>query len=82
MTRLADDLSSAAEDAFEPAPRAFAEYRILLFDGRGRVINTLAMQCVNDDDALERLARHRHPHALELHQADRMVWRFETGPLL
>ena len=52
-------------------------YRVSFLDARGRVRRSQELDCTDDDQAIERLARLNHPHALELRQGDRLVWRFE-----
>jgi hypothetical protein len=37
------------------------------------------IECATDDDALEQLASVPHPGALELWQADRLVWSFDPA---
>ena len=56
-------------------------YEIRFFNERGVIEQVRAFQCDDDDEGLERLAKVRHPHALELWQGDRLVWRFEDGTL-
>ena len=56
-------------------------YEIRFFKEDGALALLRTMQCEDDDAALERLAQIRHPHALELWQGDRRVWRFEDAPL-
>jgi hypothetical protein len=53
-------------------------YRIQFFDARDRPTHSHEMDCSSDDDAIERTARLRHRHGLELWDGDRLVWRFET----
>ena len=54
-------------------------YRVLFFDGDGRKAgHERTIDCANDDDALERVAMLRHPHMLEIWEAERLVWRFES----
>jgi hypothetical protein len=53
-------------------------YVIRLFDERGRLARSRPIECLTDDEALEELARVRHPHALELWEEERLVWRFEA----
>ena len=54
-----------------------SSYQIQFFDARGRMAHSKAMECHSDDDALERLARLPHRHAIELWAAGGLVWRFE-----
>ncbi len=52
-------------------------YRVQFFDIDGRVAHVHAMICDHDDDAIERAARLRHKHVLEVWEAERLVWRFD-----
>ncbi len=54
-------------------------YRLLLLDQAGRVRRTRSLECQGDDDALEQAAWIRHPHAVELWEGERQVWRFEPA---
>jgi hypothetical protein len=56
-------------------------YEIRFFTEHGTLAHVRTVECENDDAALERLAHERHPHALELWQAGRLVWRFEDRPI-
>ena len=56
-------------------------YEIRFFAESGTVAQVKKMPCENDDAALEWMALMRHPHALELWQDARLVWRFEDGPV-
>ena len=53
-------------------------YRVRFFDADGHAAHAHQMDCQNDDDAIERAARLRHRHGLEVWEGERLVWRFET----
>jgi hypothetical protein len=55
-------------------------YQVRFFDADGRFWRAFEMDCVGDDEALERLAHMHHAFALELWEAERLVWRFDSPP--
>jgi hypothetical protein len=55
------------------------QYRILFFGPDGELLYTGRMDSADDDDALDRAAHLRHPHALELWRGERCVKRFEPA---
>jgi len=53
-------------------------YDVLILDRNGMVRRRRRIDCKDEDDALQRLASLPYPNAMELWQAERLVWRFEA----
>jgi hypothetical protein len=52
-------------------------YRVLFFDGQGRVRRTHTLECETDHEAAAHVARFRHAHAIELWLGSRLVLRID-----
>ncbi|HEX8232458.1 MAG TPA: hypothetical protein VF559_03810 [Caulobacteraceae bacterium] len=56
-----------------------AWYRLYFFSSKDKITRAMDLECVDDDDAMRRVADHPHEFALELWQGPRRVRRFEPG---
>ena len=53
-------------------------YRLLILDAANKVSRTLTFACETEQQALDRAARLRHAHAVELWRDGKMLRRFES----
>jgi hypothetical protein len=55
-----------------------SDFRLLLYGAAGRVTKAIAIDCENDEEAIERVGAVRHPFGFELWQGLRRVRSFNA----
>jgi len=50
-----------------------SHYRLYLLDKDGHFVRAVDLDCQDDEEALERVAAHKHRHGMELWQGSRQV---------
>jgi hypothetical protein len=56
-----------------------ATYRLCFGDAFGRICSGIALQCRDDEHALELIEQYDDGREMEVWQDDRLVWRFAAS---